>query len=239
MQVENAPNLIGIVMDKHDMTLAQFILKQQRRASEYIIWAFLRDISTAFRMLHCDLKILHRDVNLNNIVLDEKENMTFKLIDFGFSTPSLDPPHSISVVTSGWVAPEVQSGTDYSKPADIYSLALCCLSLGSGSVDPAKREDQLSSEVYGEELVALVSDMMNENPVERPSASDIFQQSIAKLRDFEHWYPLIRNREILIRDKIIKNGIRESQENILNQTKRDLEEIQDKLAKIEDDLYYI
>ena len=74
---------------------------------------------------YCHTKnIVHRDIKLENILLDEKLNV--KLIDFGFSIIKM-PSKKLNIFcgTPSYMAPEIVSKSQYSGPeADIWALGI-------------------------------------------------------------------------------------------------------------------
>lgn len=70
------------------------------------------------------LNICHRDLKLENILIDERNNV--KLIDFGFSVcSSPDQKLKIFCGTPSYMAPEIVQKKDYSGFAtDIWSLGI-------------------------------------------------------------------------------------------------------------------
>lgn len=73
--------------------------------------------------------ITHRDIKLENVILNEKNNI--KVIDFGFSTVQ-NPHKKIKMFcgTPSYMAPEIVSRIEYfGPPADIWSsgVLLFCL----------------------------------------------------------------------------------------------------------------
>jgi len=77
--------------------------------------------------------ITHRDIKLENLLLDDKNNM--KIIDFGFSTciPN-DKRIKIFCGTPSYMAPEIVLKTEYcGPPADIWALGVLMFTIISGS----------------------------------------------------------------------------------------------------------
>ena len=82
---------------------------------------------------YCHSKcITHRDIKLENLLLDEKGNI--KIIDFGFSTciPN-DRKIKIFCGTPSYMAPEIVSKKEYAgPPADIWALGVLLYALLCG-----------------------------------------------------------------------------------------------------------
>ena len=74
---------------------------------------------------YCHSKcVSHRDIKLENILLDENNNV--KIIDFGFSTiMSKDSKNKLYCGTLSYMAPEIFSGKEYKgQAADIWALGI-------------------------------------------------------------------------------------------------------------------
>ena len=78
-------------------------------------------------------QICHRDIKLENILLDENNNP--KLIDFGFSTciPN-DQKYKMFCGTPSYMGPEIVNKKEYTgPPADIWALGVLLYALICGT----------------------------------------------------------------------------------------------------------
>lgn len=83
----------------------------------------MSQIKDAYRYL-LSQNILHRDIKLENILLESKEGMEVKLSDFGCS--KVDPIGTTLCGTPKYMALEVmENDDDYNYKADLWSLGLC------------------------------------------------------------------------------------------------------------------
>jgi MAP/microtubule affinity-regulating kinase len=136
--------------------------------------------------------ITHRDIKLENLLLDEQNNL--KIIDFGFSTciPN-DRKVKIFCGTPSYMAPEIVNKTEYcGPPADIWALGVLLFTMlcGSfpyrGSTDEelygkiSNAEYKVPSDVHSNlsaEAVDLLALLFTINGEKRPSAKEILNQA--------------------------------------------------------------
>jgi len=84
---------------------------------------FMRQIRDAYRYL-LSQNILHRDIKLENILLEDDKNLVVKLSDFGCS--KVDPIGTTICGTPKYMALEVmESEKNYDYKADLWSIGLC------------------------------------------------------------------------------------------------------------------
>ena len=118
---------IYIVMELLDgASLADFILSQsekKQRVKEEVVWSILSQLTAALRYLHCEKRVMHRDLAPSNILIDGDFNI--KLADFGLAkkwgTQSASVMKSF-VGTILYSCPEIVQSQAYTEKADIWSL---------------------------------------------------------------------------------------------------------------------
>ncbi|KAG0026103.1 hypothetical protein BGZ81_006610 [Podila clonocystis] len=149
---------------------------------------WFRQICLAIQYCH-SRKIVHRDLKLENILLDSQNNI--KLIDFGFTRECESKKLLESYCGSAaYTAPEIILGKKYSGPeADIWSLGVILYTLLAGylpfdddneKVVQDKIVDldyEMPSEFFCDEAKDLVECILKEDPKERLSIDQILNHS--------------------------------------------------------------
>ncbi|KAG0022049.1 hypothetical protein BGZ82_011123 [Podila clonocystis] len=149
---------------------------------------WFRQICLAIQYCH-SRKIVHRDLKLENILLDSQNNI--KLIDFGFTRECESKKLLESYCGSAaYTAPEIILGKKYSGPeADIWSLGVILYTLLAGylpfdddneKVVQDKIVDldyEMPSEFFCDEAKDLVECILKEDPKERLSVDQILNHS--------------------------------------------------------------
>lgn len=119
--------------------------KPNRRLEEVDAKKVIRQITEGLRYCHSRC-ITHRDIKLENILLDE--NRVVKLIDFGFSTciPN-DKKIKIFCGTPSYMAPEIVRKTEYcGPPTDIWAVGVLLFTMLCGDFPYRGATDE---ELYG------------------------------------------------------------------------------------------
>ena len=154
----------------------------------------LKQLLDVLKYLHSN-KIMHRNIKLNNILLDENNNA--KLTDFGISALHRDNieegddqnillSNSTRVGRTDFVAPEILKGKmDFDYKVDIFCLGLTMLCLVSKKhpifLFEGKRKiitNSIEKNIYDEHLINLINRMILENPLLRPNAKEAFDELI-------------------------------------------------------------
>ena len=143
--------------------LEKYIEKYGKPFSEEIVQHLMRQIIDAFKFMH-ERKIIHRDVKLDNILLnyeteEDKENLNLmkaqvKLIDFGFACKVSPSGLQYSVLGSPinmdpLILKKLNSSTKktrqlgYNESADIWSIGTVCyeMLIGRSAFDADDMED--------------------------------------------------------------------------------------------------
>ncbi|CAM9445170.1 unnamed protein product, partial [Chrysoparadoxa australica] len=108
--------------------LCSFV-KRKKRLDEREAHRLLLQVLEAVKYMH-ELGVVHRDIKLENVLLDENQDV--KLVDFGFSAYSKGRRLRVFCGTPSYMAPEIIRREEYDgPPADIWSLGVllyaCCV----------------------------------------------------------------------------------------------------------------
>jgi serine/threonine protein kinase len=209
-----------------------FILPNESSLEEKYAKILFKKILLGFQAMH-NSKICHRDIKLENILLDEKFNP--KICDFGFVVPvSEERKLKGRCGTRGYTAPEVLKdkkefeGYDGIK-ADIFSLGITLLRLVTG-----KQE---------KDLVEKIKKIIEENKFEEynkilqfriKDTSPEFQSLIVKMIDFDPekrpiidtiltdpWFTEVKDNDINQQQDYIKEF--QKREDIMNEQENSIE----------------
>eukprot|EP00514_Thraustochytrium_sp_LLF1b_P008722 CAMPEP_0184555168 /NCGR_PEP_ID=MMETSP0199_2-20130426/36872_1 /TAXON_ID=1112570 /ORGANISM="Thraustochytrium sp., Strain LLF1b" /LENGTH=368 /DNA_ID=CAMNT_0026951423 /DNA_START=117 /DNA_END=1220 /DNA_ORIENTATION=+ len=153
----------------------------------------IRQTLLALEYLHAQLCVTHRDVKPENLLyLDESENSPLCLIDFGMARAFDKGEHIFGACGSpAYVAPEVLDGV-HSEKCDIWSTGVILYILLSGKMPfTGNSDEEILAQVskahvlfddpawadVSAEAQALVKELMNPEPSQRPSASQALRHS--------------------------------------------------------------
>jgi len=156
-----------------------------RRLDELEAKRIFRQIVNGISYCHSK-SIAHRDIKLENLLLDEKNNI--KIIDFGFST-CMPNTKKIRIFcgTPSYMSPEIVTRKEYAgPPADIWALGvllyamLCGTFPFKGSTDKELYKRITRGQVSFPDNLStlsksLISRILNVEADFRPSADDILQ----------------------------------------------------------------
>ncbi|OHT09573.1 CAMK family protein kinase [Tritrichomonas foetus] len=138
--------------------------------------------------LHNTKKVVHRDLNAENILFNGNE---VKICDFGFSKifePSRNELMSTRCGSPAYASPELINGHHYDQKTDIWSLGIILYHMVTGHLPfmdcniqrlftkivktDFEIPDYLSTEF---ELIALLRGMLEKNPQKRYSINEVMQ----------------------------------------------------------------
>ncbi|KAH0793567.1 CAMK family protein kinase [Histomonas meleagridis] len=135
------------------------------------------DILSAVEYLHTHY-ICHRDIKLDNILVDDDKNIY--LCDFGFACFAVNPCHE-KVGSIGYSAPEVLLNDEYDGlKADMWSLGVLIYRLYSNhcpfpdSQDFSKfNENSINYSRIPEDVRPIIRSLLQIDPNKRPTASEL------------------------------------------------------------------
>ena len=154
---------------------------------------FFKQILNGLKYCH-DCGIVHRDLKLENILLDN-DGINLKICDFGHSTVIVtdwDFVQSAIVGSLYQIAPEqLQDHCYRGKKADVWSLGVILVRMLTGhypfySKNPEETVNLIKNAVYQlpetipPDIQELISHILIINPEERYSLEDVMQSSFAK-----------------------------------------------------------
>ena len=124
LDVVETNNHLNIVMQYLDgISLGSYLKSHCNKIPEKMCKRIFRELTKALLYMH-SMKIAHRDIKLENIILDE--SLSPKFIDFGFSTCiEADKKIKIFCGTPSYMAPQVIQRKEYrGETADIWALGV-------------------------------------------------------------------------------------------------------------------
>lgn len=171
--------------------------------------------------------IAHGCLSYTTIITNKDEDFSSYLLDIGYSYFNI-----LKNINHFFAAPEQKNkSVQYSKAADIYSLAQIMLNAYYNTVDESKiyNEQQIIEDMdksgYKNELLNLFCNMIKNNPEERPSIINVKEK-------LEYIFKLYKNEnasyQTIIPIKFIKNAEKRFEEIL------DIYDYGDKIDKIEE-----
>ncbi|EGR28094.1 protein kinase domain protein [Ichthyophthirius multifiliis] len=146
IKVIDAPTTLNLVLEYIGNSSLYNYLKQKpnRRLQESDARKIFIQVIEGIKYLH-NKNIIHRDIKLENLLIDEDQNV--KIIDFGFAVCITSDRKLTSFCgTPSYMAPEIVSKTDYyGPPVDIWTCGVLLFVLFCGAF-PFKGIDE--SDLY-------------------------------------------------------------------------------------------
>eukprot|EP00978_Attheya_sp_CCMP212_P046941 scaffold421132_cov59-Attheya_sp.AAC.2 len=187
---KNGANHYMVMELCRNKTLSEFMKRRNQQLSVPEVQYFMKQLTDAVSYLH-DNSIIHRDLKLDNIFLDETLNV--KVGDFGLAT-RLNNPFSTRTEQCGtlqYMAPEVVGQRPYSFSVDIWSMGVILYKLLVGKLpfQATQRADNTEwriitndysfpSDVHiSQDAKDLISSMLRADPDQRPSLYEISQHT--------------------------------------------------------------
>ena len=127
---EDEENIYFVMEYINGLTLGEFILKHKLNVK--MIKNLLFQILYSMTYLHNKIKICHRDLKSNNIMVyyDKNKNINIKIIDFGFSCYINNNNKMNEILgTINYSAPELLKGLNYNYKIDIWSIGIILIDM--------------------------------------------------------------------------------------------------------------
>ena len=155
------------------------------------IQRFLCEMLSVVKYLHSEKHMVHRDLKLDNVLLDEAKNI--RVIDFGLCGEISEAQPTLTEMcgTLLYMAPEVLKRRPYSYPADLWSVGVNAFALACGCFpfcgDNAK---QLLKDIMGrnvefpvkvtKECESLIRALLEKEPQNRPTIEQLAEHPFIK-----------------------------------------------------------
>lgn len=173
-----------IVMEIIEGTTALDYVNQTHGLPIHVVRSLFMQLLIAIEYLHNEAHITHRDLKLENIMIDNCGHI--RLIDFGFS--SQNSMMSTLCGSIPYCAPEVLSGQKYTRESDIWSMGIILYSLFDGNLPFFHQNtnslvylicesDLKFPKTFEYELKDLLTRMLAKNPEERIKIEEIKQHA--------------------------------------------------------------
>ncbi|CAD8058304.1 unnamed protein product [Paramecium sonneborni] len=111
-------------------TLYQFY-KSKGKLQEKQIAQLMKGILDALFEMHSN-GFVHRDLKLENIMMESKDHFHIKLVDFGFAEEINEKELISKAGTPGFLAPEIFRGYPYTQKGDVFSAGCILYILTAG-----------------------------------------------------------------------------------------------------------
>ena len=166
------------------MTLLDFVNNAQGEISLNTIKHITVQLVSIVNYLHNVAKVAHRDIKLENIIIDSSCNI--KLIDFGLSKMLKSDKSYMKTFcgSEAYVAPEIVERKQYTSSSDIWSVGVVLYALAVGTlpfydsnIERMNRMIRFQEPVFPSEidndLYDLISSLLTKDHKSRPTASDL------------------------------------------------------------------
>ena len=233
MKKLNHPNITKILelfeSEKYILLIMEYInggnlfsfVKKRRKLSEKTSKFLFKQIILGIKYIH-SMNIVHRDIKLENILIDIKNNI--KICDFGISKilSSKDQKLYDQCGTPMYMAPEIflsnkEKGYE-AFPIDLWSAGIALYIMLSGTLPFCSKGDLNEKEKYSLrnsiinsnfkpienisfEALDLLNGLLRKDPKRRFKVNDVLNHPWLKNNNLNHNYHLFTKAEILIMSK--------------------------------------
>jgi MAP/microtubule affinity-regulating kinase len=176
------------------VSLKEYVKAKGGKLPDADVKDIMRQLLSAIAFMHQN-GIVHRDIKLDNILLDEAKRV--KLIDFGFSILYDNARITIFCGTPSYMAPEIiQKAPNYTTGVDVWAAGVIMYYLIAGVLPfRGKNEKELfkkiTSGVYekqgGEQQSNLMEKLLNVNQNTRVTALQVHNLTILLKASQDTW----------------------------------------------------
>ena len=181
--VVNSKNSIYLIMEYIKGIELFFYVNDKKRLSEAEACQYFQQIISGIEYLE-KLKIVHRDIKLENIIIENKKNI--KIIDFGLS--NIYPKNNILFSSCGspcYASPEMIMGKNYTGSGiDIWSSGIVLFAMLAGYLPFVDNDEQkmykkiVEGKLYFPQQISnsakdLLQKLLEKDPLKRISISEI------------------------------------------------------------------
>ena len=171
--------------------LRYLLTEMDQRLPESDAWELIRQVSNGLWHLHTKLKMIHRDLKIENIFVDEKEESKdgsryqYYIGDFGLTRDKNDATTNCGSIETK--APEIQNGK-YDTMVDIWSLGIILYYLLFGiypfqALNNADLISQMKNGFYkiylqqkvSEFAISFIESCLQRDPEERLAIDEIYK----------------------------------------------------------------
>lgn len=181
--VYETDNCIYLVMEYFESGDFYTRIKEKKMLSEEDCLKFAVNLLEVLDYLHTN-NIVHRDLKLENIMMTSKNDFDFKLVDFGLAYECTGFRQE-KCGSPGYIAPEMLKRCKYNSKIDIFSagVVLYTAIVGRHPFNASKSEKILKKNkdciykpenILGDLARDFITSMMNPEPSQRPTASQLF-----------------------------------------------------------------
>ncbi|OHS95941.1 CAMK family protein kinase [Tritrichomonas foetus] len=159
-------------------------LNDRDELPDFVVRHFSCQIISAMDYLHNVAHFVHRDLKVENIMVDRYNNI--RLIDFGLGNQIKNEGDLFTTAcgSAAYAAPEILKGESYSSSADLWSLGVILYAMATGglpfedsNIHRLVNRIVLCQPVYPEDLdpihVDLLRRLLNKDPVTRYTIDEV------------------------------------------------------------------
>uniref|UniRef100_A0A7S1NI45 mitogen-activated protein kinase kinase n=1 Tax=Eutreptiella gymnastica TaxID=73025 RepID=A0A7S1NI45_9EUGL len=184
---------------------------------ETVLRGITRQVLHGLLYLHKQRHVVHRDIKPSNLLF--ARDGSIKITDFGISAALQGTQYQARtfVGTVLYMSPERLSGSDYSYPADIWSLGLTLIQLATGKHPYAKLHDKAtfwdvlkciedeaaptlpSEKIFSQSFRSFIAQCVDRDPARRSTVVQLMAHPfISEISDDDagavckEWFPQVR-----------------------------------------------